>query len=57
MYYDPMPNPNANPDPNWMQISMYYDPMIAKLVTYGEDREQAIDRMKEALDEYVIEGV
>jgi propionyl-CoA carboxylase alpha chain len=36
---------------------MYYDPMIAKLVTYGEDRTQAISRMKDALDEYVIEGV
>lgn len=39
------------------EISMYYDPMIAKLVTSGPDRDQAIITMQEALDEYVIEGV
>ncbi len=38
-------------------ISMYYDPMIAKLVTWGPDRDQAIFTMQEALDEYVIRGV
>jgi len=36
---------------------MYYDPMIAKLVTYGEDRNQAIEAMQHALDEYYIRGV
>ncbi len=39
------------------QISIYYDPLISKLVTYGKDRNAAIDRMKEALDSYVIRGV
>ncbi|MDH3346586.1 MAG: acetyl/propionyl/methylcrotonyl-CoA carboxylase subunit alpha [Desulfobulbaceae bacterium] len=39
------------------EISIYYDPMIAKLVTYGEDREEATSLMREALDEYVIRGV
>ena len=39
------------------EVSMYYDPMIAKLVTYGEDRNQAIDRMADALDAYYIRGV
>ncbi len=39
------------------EISMYYDPMIAKLVTWGEDRAQAITAMQEALDEYLIKGV
>ena len=39
------------------EVSMYYDPMIAKLVTYGADREQAIGLMQEALDEYYIRGV
>ena len=29
------------------EISMYYDPMIAKLVTYGEDRSEAIDRISQ----------
>jgi propionyl-CoA carboxylase alpha chain len=36
---------------------MFYDPMIAKLITYGETREAAIDRMCQALDEYYIQGV
>ncbi|MCF8474438.1 MAG: acetyl/propionyl/methylcrotonyl-CoA carboxylase subunit alpha [Emcibacter sp.] len=39
------------------EISMYYDPMIAKLVTYGENRDQAIAHMKTALDRYYIRGV
>ena len=39
------------------EISMYYDPMIAKLVTWGPDRDQAIVAMQEALDEYLIDGV
>jgi len=39
------------------EISIYYDPMISKLVTYGKDREEAMKRMEEALDSYVIRGV
>lgn len=39
------------------EVSMFYDPMIAKLITYGSDRNEAIDRMSEALDRYVIRGV
>ncbi len=39
------------------EISMFYDPMIAKLVTWGEDRSRAIAAMRDALDEYVIRGV
>jgi len=39
------------------EISMYYDPMIAKLVTSGADRNEAIGRMRSALDEYFIRGV
>jgi propionyl-CoA carboxylase alpha chain len=39
------------------EISVYYDPMISKLVTRGEDREEAIAAMQDALDEYVIQGV
>lgn len=38
-------------------ISIYYDPMIAKLITWGRDREQAILRMERALKEYQIVGV
>lgn len=39
------------------EVSMYYDPMIAKLVTHGATRDQAIQRMREALDRYYIRGV
>lgn len=40
-----------------MTIPIYYDPMIAKLVTYAEDREKAMDKMVRAIDEYEIKGV
>jgi len=40
-----------------MQIPIHYDPMIAKLVTYGKDREEARKRMIRAIDEYQIDGV
>jgi len=36
---------------------MFYDPMIAKLVTYGTDRDEAIANMNDALDAYFIRGV
>jgi len=38
------------------EISMFYDPMIAKLATYGADRADAIARMQDALDGYFIRG-
>ena len=38
------------------EISMFYDPMIAKLISHGKDRLEAIDRLAGALDRYVIEG-
>lgn len=38
-------------------ISPNYDSMIAKLICSGKDREEAIARMKRALDEFIIEGV
>ncbi|RHZ21788.1 hypothetical protein DYB37_011083 [Aphanomyces astaci] len=37
-------------------ISMHYDPMISKLVTHGKDRKECLERMKFALDHYVIRG-
>ena len=39
------------------EISMFYDPMIAKLVTYGRDRAEAIGEMRAALDTFEIGGV
>ena len=39
------------------EIGMYYDPMIAKLVTYGPTRDAAIARMEDALDAFHIRGV
>lgn len=38
-------------------IPPYYDSMIAKLITTAQTREEAIDKMRRALDEFVIEGV
>ncbi len=39
------------------EVSMYYDPMMAKLITYGADREEAIAHMRSALDRFLIRGV
>ena len=39
------------------EISMFYDPMIAKLVTHGKNRDQALDVQAEALDRFHIEGI
>lgn len=40
-----------------MDIPIYYDPMIAKMITHAATREQAIARMSRALDEYQISGI
>jgi len=40
-----------------MEISLYYDPMIAKLICWGSDRNEAIERTLSALDQYYIAGV
>jgi len=39
------------------EVSMYYDPMIAKLITHGADRQAAISHMRSALDRFLIRGV
>ena len=36
---------------------MFYDPMIAKLITHGENRDSAIENMTNAIDKYVIDGL
>ncbi|HEY9500496.1 MAG TPA: hypothetical protein VIR01_02560, partial [Pyrinomonadaceae bacterium] len=38
-------------------VSIYYDPMIAKLAVWGRDRFEAIDRLKRALSEYQVVGI
>jgi acetyl-CoA carboxylase biotin carboxylase subunit len=38
-------------------ITPYYDSLVAKLIAYGESRDQAIARMKRALDMFVVEGI
>ena len=39
------------------EVSIHYDPMIAKLIVWGSDREQAIRRLRRALEELRVEGV
>jgi acetyl-CoA carboxylase biotin carboxylase subunit len=39
------------------EVPIFYDPMISKLVTWGETRDQAIARMKRALAEYEVRGI
>ena len=39
------------------EISMYYDPMIAKLCTWGPNRADAIENMRNALDSFEVEGI
>ena len=40
-----------------MEVPIHYDPMLAKLITYGKNREEAIQLMIKAIDQYKIEGV
>ena len=40
-----------------MEVPIYYDPMLAKLITYGKTREESIQMMIKAIDNYIVEGV
>jgi len=40
-----------------IEISMYYDPILAKLIVWGENRHDAIQRMKMALENYIVLGI
>ncbi|MEO7916247.1 MAG: biotin/lipoyl-containing protein, partial [Dokdonella sp.] len=56
----PAPSPNVRIDTGVEQgdeISPYYDPMIAKLIVWDEDRPRALQRMQKALSEFRIVGV
>ncbi|NMB44980.1 MAG: acetyl-CoA carboxylase biotin carboxylase subunit [Firmicutes bacterium] len=39
------------------EVSPFYDPMVAKVITWGRNRDEAIRRMRQALDEMVVEGI
>jgi propionyl-CoA carboxylase alpha chain len=59
-YREPLPGPDVRVDSGVYEggeISMFYDPMIAKLCTHGKTRNEAIDRMRRALDEFYVRGV
>jgi propionyl-CoA carboxylase alpha chain len=40
-----------------MEVPIYYDPMLAKLITYGKSREEAIQLMIKAINAYEVKGV
>lgn len=40
-----------------LEVSLYYDPLVAKLIVWGADRREAIERMRRALSEYEIYGI
>ena len=59
-YREPKAGPDVRVDTGVYEggeISMFYDPMIAKLCSYGKTRNAAIDRMRRALDEFYVRGV
>lgn len=59
-YSEPAKSPNIRIDTGiglGGEVSMFYDSMIAKLCTYGETREQAIELMRSALSSYIINGI
>ena len=59
-YRPPFENENVRVDTGVYEggeVSIFYDPMIAKLITHGTDRDDAIARMRAALDQFVIRGV
>ncbi len=39
------------------RVTVYYDPMVAKLITWGYDRDEAMERMRRALFEFVVKGI
>jgi len=40
-----------------MDVPIYYDPMLSKLITYGKDRDEAIQIMLKAIENYKVEGI
>jgi propionyl-CoA carboxylase alpha chain len=59
-YTEPTTGPNVRVDSGVYaggEVSMFYDAMIGKLITYGQNREEAINRMQQALGEFLITGI
>ncbi len=58
--YQPPKGPGVRVDDGYeegMDIPIFYDPMIAKLIAYSSTRDEAIDRLCRAIDEYYIKGI
>ena len=58
-YIEPPADPNIRCDSGILEgseISVYYDPLISKLCAHGKTRGEALEKMKAALDAYVIKG-
>jgi len=58
--YQPPKGPGVRVDDGYeegMDIPIFYDPMIAKLIAYSATRDEAIDRLCRAIDEYYIKGI
>lgn len=59
-YKEPKPHEHIRIDTGVQEgseISMYYDPMISKVVTWGKDRKSSLELMDHAIDNYVIQGL
>lgn len=58
--YQPPKGPGVRVDDGYeegMAIPIFYDPMIAKLIAYAPTREEAIERLCRAIDEYYVKGI
>jgi acetyl-CoA carboxylase, biotin carboxylase subunit len=58
--YQPPKGPGVRVDDGYeegMDIPIFYDPMIAKLIAHGSTRDEAIDRLRRAIDEYYVKGI
>jgi acetyl-CoA carboxylase biotin carboxylase subunit len=58
--YRPTSGPGVRIDTGVFQgarVTVFYDPMVAKLVVWGRDRQEAIERLRRALQEFVVKGI
>lgn len=59
-HYRPPQGPTVRVDNGFLQgdtVSVYYDPLLAKVVTWGRSRSQSISTMRRALSEFIVDGV